>query len=85
MENLHDTHHQLPSTALQYVDSYYDRSCCSDGQKDAGNDGQGGRNVVYFHSVHDDLISLYGQALSLEAREDIGDLGSNMIVNGNFV
>ena len=85
MESLHDSHHELPSTATQHVDSYYDRTYRSDGQKDAGKDGQGGRNLVGLHTVHGDLNFLYGQAVSLEAREIIGSFESNMVISNDFV
>ena len=85
MENLHDTHHEFPSTTPQHVNSYYSRTYRSHGQKDASKDCQGGRSTIAFHRGHGDLNFLNGQTISLEARETIGSFENNMVVRGDFV
>lgn len=49
----HDPHHRPPSFSPHHVDDWYNQAHCAQSKEDAGEDGQGGRNLVRRGGLHD--------------------------------
>ena len=49
----HDPHHRPPSFSPHHVDDWYNQAHCAQSEEDAGEDGQGGRDLVRRGGLHD--------------------------------